>query len=69
LKWCPLDGTKLIKRGKLDDPETIKVRWEEYIKRTLPVIEYLKKRKIRVEKINGSLPPSVVFSEIIKKLK
>jgi adenylate kinase len=69
LRRCPLDGSRLIKRGKLDKPETIKVRLKEYKERTLPVIEYLKKRKIKVEKINGSPPPAIVFEEILKKLK
>jgi adenylate kinase len=69
LKRCPLDGSKLIKRGKLDKPETIKVRLKEYKERTYPVIEYLKKRKIKVEKINGSPPPAIVFEKILKKLK
>jgi adenylate kinase family enzyme len=45
------------------------VRLKEYKERTFPVIEYLKKRKIKVEKINGSPPPAIVFEEILKKLK
>jgi adenylate kinase family enzyme len=53
----------------LDKPETIKIRLKEYQERTLPVIEYLKKRKIKVIKINGSFPPSVVFENILKNLK
>jgi adenylate kinase len=69
LKRCPLDGSRLIKRGKLDKPETIRVRLKEYKERTYPVIEYLKKRRIKVEKINGSPPPAIVFEEILKKLK
>jgi adenylate kinase len=69
LKRCPLDGSRLIKRGKLDKPETIRVRLKEYKERTYPVIGYLKKRKIKVEKINGSPPPAIVFEEILKKLK
>jgi adenylate kinase len=69
LKRCPLDGSRLIKRGKLDKPETIRVRLKEYKERTFPVIEYFKKRKIEVDKINGSPPPAIVFKEILKKLK
>jgi adenylate kinase len=69
LKRCPLDGSRLIKRGRLDKPETIRVRLKEYKERTLPVIEYLKKRKIKVDKINGSPPPAIVFENILKKLK
>ena len=69
LKRCPLDGSRLIKRGRLDKLETIKVRLKEYKERTLPVIDYLKKRKIKVKRINGSPPPAIVFENILKKLK
>jgi adenylate kinase len=69
LKICPLDGSKLIKRGKLDWPETIKIRLKEYKERTLPVIDYFKKEKIEVKKIDGSLSPDKVFHSILKALK
>lgn len=69
LKICPLDGSKLIKRKGLDDPEIIKVRLREYEERTLPLIEYIKKEKIAIKRINGSPPPAVVFNNIIKALK
>jgi len=69
LKKCPLDGSRLIRRGKLDKPETIKVRLIEYKERTLPVIAYLKERKITIKKINGTPPPAVVFESILKKIQ
>lgn len=69
LKRCPLDGSSLVKRKGLDDPETIKVRIKEYKERTLPLIEYFKKQKLRMIKINGSPPPALVFENILKKLK
>lgn len=68
LKRCPLDGSKLLKRKGLDDPETIKVRLKEYKERTFPLIEYFKKRKIKVIKINGSPPPAIVFKNILEAL-
>lgn len=68
LKHCPLDGSKLIRRKGLDDPETIKIRIKEYRERTFPILEYFKKKKFKIEKINGSLPPAVVFQEILKKI-
>lgn len=68
LKQCPLDGSKLVRREGLDDPDTIKVRLKEYKERTFPLLEYFKKRKLKVEKINGSLAPALVFEEILKKL-
>lgn len=66
---CPLDGSKLVKRKGLDDPETIKIRLKEYKERTLPLTEYFKKEKIEVRKINGEQSVADVFSDIIKQLK
>lgn len=68
LKFCPLDGSKLVKRGKLDKPETIKIRLNEFRQRTLPVINYLRKNGVRVREIDGSPPPSDVFKNILKAL-
>lgn len=69
LKICPLDGSKLIKRKGLDDPETIKKRIVAYQKETFPVIKYFQKRGYKVKKINGSPPPAQVFKSILKFLK
>jgi len=69
LKHCPLDGSKLEKRGSLDKPETIKVRLREYEERTLPIIDYLKLRNYKIIKINGSLSPVQVFEEILRNIK
>lgn len=69
LKICPLDGSKLIKRKKLDDPETIKVRLKQYKERTLPLIGYLRKRRLKVKKVNGEGPVAKVFDRILKALK
>lgn len=69
LKKCPLDGSPLVKRKGLDEPETIKVRLKEYRERTFPIIKYFQKRKLPIIKINASPPPSIVFKEIIKKIK
>jgi len=68
LKRCPLDGSKLVKRGKLDKPETIKVRLKEYEERTFPLIDYFKKEGLKVTKINGSPPPAIVFKNILRTL-
>jgi adenylate kinase len=69
LKYCPLDGSKLLKRKGLDDPETIKVRIKEYKERTYPLIDYFKKQGLSVIEISGSPPPAVVFKNILKTLK
>jgi len=65
LKRCPLDGSKLLKRKGLDDPEVIKVRLKEYQERTFPLIEYFEKEGLEVQKINGSPPPADVFKNIL----
>jgi len=69
LKYCPLDGSKLLKRKGLDDPETIKTRIKEYKERTLPLIDYFKKEGLKVIEISGSPPPATVFKNILKALK
>lgn len=69
LKYCPLDGSRLLKRKGLDDPETIKVRIKEYKERTFPVIDYFQKLGLKVIKIDGSPSPALVFQEILKALK
>jgi len=68
LKFCPLDGSKLIRRKGLDDPDTIKIRLNEYKERTLPLVQYLKERKLNVKEINGKGSVSKVFQSILKSL-
>ncbi|MCK5044842.1 nucleoside monophosphate kinase [Candidatus Parcubacteria bacterium] len=69
LQNCPLDGSKLLRREGLDDPETIKVRLVEYKKRTLPLFDFFKKRGIEVNKINGEQSPEEVYQDISKVIK
>lgn len=66
LTRCPLDGSKLVKREGLDNPEVIKVRLKEYQERTYPLIDYFKELDLKVNKIKGDNPPAEVFSGIIK---
>ena len=66
LTICPLDGSKLIKRKGLDDPETIKVRLEEYKNRTLPIAEIFRKEEIKVNRIKGEKTVAAVFKDIVK---
>ena len=53
LKMCPLDGSNLVKRKDLDDPETIKVRLQQYKDRTKPLFDYFNNNGFNVAKING----------------
>jgi len=68
LKLCPLDGSKLVKRKGLDDPETIKVRLVQYKERTMPLFDYFKNNGFMVEKINGEKNVAQVHEEILKVL-
>jgi len=69
LTKCPLDGSKLIRRKGLDDPETIKVRLEEYKNRTLPILDFFKKQGIEVKIVNGEQSPSDVHKDILDAIK
>lgn len=68
LTICPLDGSRLIRRKGLDEPETIKVRIKEYKERTLPLLEYFKEQGIEVKKINGEQSVADVFEDILKTI-
>ncbi len=69
LTICPLDGSKLIKRKGLDDPETIKVRIKEYNDRTLPMVEYFQKNNLKLNKINGEQSVADVFADVLKAIR
>lgn len=65
---CPKDGSEIITRV-LDNPETIKIRYQEYLNRTLPIIDFLKKRDYKIIEINGEQPIEKVFEEISAKIQ
>jgi len=69
LRICPLDGSKLLKRKGLDDPETIKVRLREYKERTFPLVKLFEDSGLKVKKINGEQSVSEVFEDILKAIK
>lgn len=69
LEFCPLDGSKLQKREGLDDPESIKVRLDEYKNRTVPIFEIIEKEGIEINKINGEQPVADVYENILSFLE
>jgi adenylate kinase len=69
LSICPLDGSKLVRREGLDDPETIKTRLKEYKERTYPVVEIFEKQGIKVQKINGEQSVADVHKEVLSVVK
>ncbi|MEA3296001.1 MAG: nucleoside monophosphate kinase [Patescibacteria group bacterium] len=69
LEHCPLDGSKLLRRKGLDDPETIKTRLKEYKERTYPLIDYFENQALDVKKIKGEQTVEQVFKEILSNIK
>ncbi|MDP2741353.1 MAG: nucleoside monophosphate kinase [bacterium] len=66
---CPLDGSKLVKRKKLDDPETIKNRLKVFAEQTYPVINRIDEEGIRVKKVNGEQTVADVHKDVLEAIK
>jgi len=64
---CPKDGTALQKR-ELDNPETISVRYEVYLRRTQPILSFIESRDYGVIEIEGEQGIDDVFGDILKGL-
>ncbi|MBI2065230.1 MAG: nucleoside monophosphate kinase [Candidatus Yanofskybacteria bacterium] len=64
---CPKDGSEIITR-LLDNPETIEIRLQEYANRTVPIIDFLKKRNYKIMETNGEQPIEKVFRDILEKI-
>lgn len=69
LAICPLDGSNLVKRKGLDDPETIKKRLEVFKEQTYPVIKVIEKHGIKIHKVNGEQSVSDVYKNVLEGLK
>ncbi len=65
---CPQDGSELIHRED-DQPERIKVRHQEFKKRTAPVLEYLKQHDYHIIEINGEQGIDNVTHDILQNFK
>lgn len=68
LTMCPLDGSKLVRRKGLDDPETIKNRLNIYRDQTRPVVKFMEKEGIKVVKIDGEKNVAEVHQNIVDSL-
>ena len=66
LTKCPLDGSDLVKRKGLDDPETIKKRLEVFKEQTFPVTEVIEKQGLKLNKINGEQTVADVHRDVLK---
>ncbi len=69
LKHCPLDGSKLVRRKGLDNPEVIKTRLKEFAERTLPLIDFYKDHKFTIKKFKGEQSVEGLFKDILKVMK
>ena len=67
LKKCPKCGGKLITRT-LDNKDVIKIRLEEYKKRTYPLFTYFKKIGLTIKKIDGEQSIENVSKDILKAI-
>jgi len=69
LTKCPLDGSDLVKRKGLDDPETIKKRLEVFKEQTFPVIEVIQKQGLKLNKVNGEQTVADVHKDVLEAIK
>jgi len=64
IEQCRLCGGAVISKS-LDDPEKIKIRFEEYETRTKPILDYLKTLEI-LKEIDAEPSPEEIFKQIKK---
>lgn len=69
LTLCPLDGSNLVKRKGLDDPDTITKRLEVFKEQTYPVIEVIEKQGLHLHKVNGEQSVADVHKDIVEAIK
>lgn len=69
LTKCPLDGSDLVRRKLLDDPETIKNRLQVFKNETFPVVEIIEKQGVPMHKINGERTVSDVHKDVVNCIK
>lgn len=65
---CPKDGSELIKRKGLDDPEALAIRDQQYRDRTAPVLDYIMGRGYEVFKVKGEQSIDKVNQDILENL-
>lgn len=60
---CPKCGGEIIVRT-LDDPEKLKLRFEEYHKKTEPILNYFKSVNVEVNEVRGEDSPDDIHNKI-----
>jgi adenylate kinase len=66
-KNCPVCAG-VLKRRIDDDPAKFKTRWAQYLERTEPVLEYVRRHGYKIASINGELAPYKVHQNIVKRV-
>jgi len=69
LTKCPLDGSNLVKRKGLDNPETIVKRLEVFKEQTFPVMEVVEKQGLKINKVNGEQTVADVHKDVLTAIK
>ncbi|OGN02920.1 MAG: hypothetical protein A2651_01915 [Candidatus Yanofskybacteria bacterium RIFCSPHIGHO2_01_FULL_42_12] len=64
---CPKDGSGIIRRV-LDNLETVKVRYQVYLKETKPVLDLFEDKGYRIIEINADQFIEKVFKDILEQL-
>jgi len=67
LKKCDKCGGELFRRQD-DDIDGIKLRLKRYRQWTIPAINYIKNKNMKVVEINGEQPIEKVFKDILKNI-
>jgi adenylate kinase len=65
---CPKDGSPLTKR-ELDNPETISVRYEVYLRRTQPILSFIESSGFNIIEIEGEQDIEKVFDDILQGIE
>lgn len=65
---CPKCGGKIIIR-KLDDPEKLKLRFEEYHKKTEPILNYFRSINAEFNEVSGSDSPEEIHRKIVSIIR
>ena len=63
-EFCPKCGGKIIMRT-LDNPEKLKLRFEEYHKKTEPILKYLESTGVRVDEVRGEGSPDEIHKKMV----
>lgn len=67
LTKCPLCLGELKTRVD-DDPEKYKVRYNEYMTRTMPIIDLLKKKGVEITELNADSTPPEIYAKVRGRL-